>query len=85
MSDQDLRRSLVDIRLGAAALGVCIARTLAKQNPIILQSLAAEADWMHKHLCEKHSRPEISEILVSFSLALAHPDKFPLFTPSADN
>jgi hypothetical protein len=50
MSNQDLRQSLDHTRMGAAALGVCIARTLAQQNPAILQSLSAEAEKMHKHL-----------------------------------
>ena len=56
-------------RMAAVALGVCIARTLARQNPSVLRSFAEEADRMEKHLHDQ-GRPEWAEFLTPFALAV---------------
>jgi hypothetical protein len=81
VTDQDSSQDRLE--LAVAALAVCIARTLGKQNPTILQNFADEADRMHEHLCAQN-RSEIGRFLVTFSLALAHPENFPLFVPPSD-
>ena len=61
MSDRDLRQSLADTAMGAAALGLCIARVLAQSDPTILQNLLAEAEkmqygpWQHTPLGQDQS------------------------------
>jgi hypothetical protein len=80
MSDQDLRQALDHTKMGAAVLGVCIARVLSRTTGATLQDFAEEADRMHKHLCGCE-RPEWGEILMHFALAVGRPDWFPLFHP----
>ena len=80
MSDQGPLQVQDHARMAAVALGVCIARTLARQNPSVLRSFAEEADRMEKHLHDQ-GRPEWAEFLTPFALAVGRPEKFPLFHP----
>jgi hypothetical protein len=80
MTEEDLRAALFEQRMAAAALGLCIARTIGKSDPTILQRFADEAQEMGTHLCER-GKPDAGQVLISFALALAHPDRFPLLTP----
>jgi hypothetical protein len=80
MNDDNLTRSLTETRMGAVALGLCIARTLGQSDPTILQKLADAALAMSDHLC-KQDRIDAAQIVNSFALALANPDKSPLFNP----
>lgn len=82
MGNDNLRRSLTETRMGAVALGICIARTLGQSDPTILQKLADAAQAMSNHLCEKEMG-DAAEIVTSFALALANPDKSPLFNYAA--
>jgi hypothetical protein len=78
--DRDTRRALDEIILGAAAVGLCIARTLSQSDPKALQSFAEEADKMYRHL-SAHSKTDAAQVVVNFSLALANPEKMPLLSP----
>lgn len=82
MSEQDPTQSQRHERMEVAALGVCIARTLAASDPTMLRRFAEEADRMHQHLIA-NDRPEWAEVLVAFGLAVGRPELFPLFHPPA--
>lgn len=82
MSAQDPSQSQDHMQWGAVALAVCIARTLARQNPQLLRAFAEEAERMEKHL-HTQERPEWAELLTRFSLVLGRPEQFPLFHPPA--
>lgn len=81
MADQDLIRALDQTKLGAAALGVCIARVLIKTDTTMGQRLVDEAEKMEHHLSQNDRTAAVS-ILSYFRLALAHPENMPLLTPS---
>jgi len=80
MADQDLRRALDHAKMGAAAVGICIARILAESDHTILRKIVAEAEKMQT-LLSQGERADGAEILAQFALGLAHPERFPLFTP----
>ena len=80
MTDQDLRHALDQTQLGVAALGLCIARTLAVFDPTTGQRILEEAEKMEHHLAQ-HNRTAAVQILSHFRLALANPEKMTLLTP----
>ena len=80
MTNQDLMH-LDQTKLGAAALGLCIARVLTITDSTMGQRLADEAEKMERHLT-KNDRTAAVKILSHFRLALAHPEDSPLLTPS---
>jgi len=73
MSNQDPSQSQDHKPMAVVALGVCIARTLAKQTPAILRSFAVEADLMEKHLRDRGCH-EWAALLTPFALAVGRPD-----------
>ena len=80
MTDGDLRRALDETMMGAAAIGVCIARTLAESDPTFPQRLAVRGQKLFQHLCDK-GHGDAARALFSFYGALNDPAKFPLLTP----
>jgi hypothetical protein len=82
MSVQDPSEFQDHTQWGAVAVAVCIARTLARQNPLLLRAFVEEADRMEKHL-HALERPEWAELLTRFSLVMGRPEQFPLFHPSS--
>ena len=79
--DRDTRRALNEIALGAAAVGVCIGRTLGQSDPKALQSLSEEANKMLQHLADR-GKADASQVIANFALGLAHPEKMPLLSPA---
>lgn len=87
MTEDEIRASLRELKAaldesdrGVAALGLCIARTLAEQNPTLLERLAQEAQKMSSHLLDR-DQERASRIVLSFALALSKPERFPGLTP----
>ena len=78
MDEVTSRAVLHEAKLGAVALGLCIARTFGERDPTIQQRLADRADRMHRDLCEQ-GKGHAGEIVAAFALALERPDDFPLF------
>jgi len=70
----DLRRA----KLGAAALGLCIARTLGESDPTLQERLVQRADEMNRRLCD-NGKSHAGEIVAAFALALERRDDYPLF------
>ena len=81
MSAQDPSQSQDRRQMAVVVLAVCIARTLARQNPSILRSFAEEAEQMEKHLLD-HGRSDLATLLTPFALAVGRPEQFSLFHPS---
>ncbi len=73
-----LRAILDEAKLGAAALGLCIARTLGERDPTLQERLVRRADEMNRRLCE-HGKNHAGEIVAAFALALEKPDDYQLF------
>ncbi len=80
MVDQDLMRALDQMKLGAAAVGLCIARVLTESDSTMGQRIVEEAEKMEHQLAQKNSTAAV-QIVSNFRLALANPEKMPLLTP----
>jgi hypothetical protein len=68
--------------MATVALAVCIARTLARENPALLRSFAEQAERMRQHLYGQ-DRPEWAQLLIPFALAVERPDQYPSLNPPA--
>jgi hypothetical protein len=66
MDEVILRAVLDETKLGAAALGLCIARTLGERDPTLQQRLGKRADQMHRRLCEQ-GNGHAGEIVAAFA------------------
>ena len=80
MADQDLMRVLDQMKLGAAAVGLSIARVLTESDSTMGQRIVEEAEKMEHQLAQNNSTAAV-QIVSHFRLALAHPEKMPLLTP----
>ncbi len=80
MADQDLMHTLNQTILGAAAVGLCIARPLKESDTTMGQRIVEEAKKMEHHLAQDDMMAAV-QILSNFRLALMNPEKMPLLTP----
>ena len=83
MSDQEIRKIVDQTKMGAAAVGVCIAQILAESDPTLPERLNNRAHLMYRHLCDV-GMEHAAEIVFSFGRALVDPDLFPILNPSKD-
>ena len=81
MADQDPKHELDQMMFGAAAVGLCIVRVLAESDSTMGKRIAEEAEKMEVHL-DQNDCTRAAQIISHFRLALAHPEKTPLLTPS---
>ncbi len=80
MTDQDLTRTLDQMKFGAAAVGLCIARVLTKSDSTMGQRIAEEAEKMEYRLAQDNNTAAV-QIVSNFRRALTNPEKMPLLTP----
>ena len=78
----DDERLIHEISLGAAGIGICIGRVIAKRHPGIEREIANAAAEMRQHLSE-NGKVETMRVLTNFCLGLANPEKMPLLIPKA--
>lgn len=81
--DQEVKRALDEIAMGAAGVGVCIARIVGKSDPKILQAIAEEGNTMRQHLAA-HGKDNASIVLAHFYNALCNPENMPLLSPGVE-
>ena len=72
----DLRTMIAQTKRGAAAIGVCIARTLAESDPTLARRLGETANEMYRSLCD-HGEAHAGEMVFVFGRALVDPTFFP--------
>jgi hypothetical protein len=72
----DLRRTLAETKRGAAAIGVCIARTFAESDPTLATRLSQTANEMYRSLCDR-GEAHAGEMVFLFGRALVEPTFFP--------
>jgi hypothetical protein len=72
----DLRKTIAETKRGAAAIGVCIARTLAESDPTIAKRLGETANEMYRSLCDR-GEAHAGEMVSVFGRALVDPTFFP--------
>ena len=75
-SDAELRKMIVETNRGVAAIGVCIARTLAESDPTLPRRLSVNAHAMYQALFDR-GEGRASEMMFVFARALLDQSYFP--------
>jgi hypothetical protein len=75
-TDAELRKIIAETKRGAAAIAVCIARTLAESDPTLPRRLSVKAHEMYEQLCER-GEAHAGEMMFVFGRALLDPSFFP--------
>lgn len=75
-SDAEVRKMIAETKRGVAAIGVCIARTLAESDPTLPRRLSVNAHAMYQALFER-GEGHASEMMFVFARALLDQSLFP--------
>jgi len=80
--DRELRHAIEGSIFGSAAIGLCIARVLIRDDPTLLEKFLDEATKLQHSLSSASAGyTEAASILSNFALALTNPEKMPLLAP----